>query len=92
MVVALSLLGVGGLFYLYGGAVEPQKVPFPTVGYGFGAGCVALFAPLGGGIYTEGADVRADLVGKVEVGIPEDVPKNPAVIADLKQFAHAWTG
>jgi K(+)-stimulated pyrophosphate-energized sodium pump len=82
-VVALSLLGVGGLYYLYGGMTEPQKVPFLMVGYGFGASFVALFAQLGGGIYTKAADVGADLVGKVEVGIPEDDPRNPAVVADL---------
>jgi len=85
MVVAMSLLGVSGLYYavqvLTG--VEPTKIPLIIVGYGFGASFVALFAQLGGGIYTKAADVGADLVGKVEAGIPEDDPRNPAVIADL---------
>ncbi len=83
-VVAMSLLGVGGLFgvlQLLGTPVD--KIPFMIVGFGFGASFVALFAQLGGGIYTKAADVGADLVGKVEAGIPEDDPRNPAVIADL---------
>ncbi len=82
-VVALSLLGVGGLFWMFDGLSNPERVPHQIVAFGFGASFVALFAQLGGGIYTKAADVGADLVGKVEAGIPEDDPRNPAVIADL---------
>ncbi|MBI1859429.1 MAG: sodium-translocating pyrophosphatase [Deltaproteobacteria bacterium] len=87
-VTAMSLLGVAGLFVLFGGrtdlpAAQLKEIALQVVGYGFGASFVALFAQLGGGIYTKAADVGADLVGKVEAGIPEDDPRNPAVIADL---------
>jgi K(+)-stimulated pyrophosphate-energized sodium pump len=86
LVVALSLLGVYGIFVAYGGLGGPQAVhdaPFLIVGFGFGASFVALFAQLGGGIYTKAADVGSDLVGKVEAGIPEDDPRNAGVVADL---------
>ena len=87
LVVALSLLGVWGIFTAYqlllGGQIEVQDAPFVIVGFGFGASFVALFAQLGGGIYTKAADVGSDLVGKVEKGIPEDDPRNAGVIADL---------
>ena len=81
IVVALSLFGVAGLYYAFG--ANPQETPFLIVGYAFGASFVALFAQLGGGIFTKAADIGADLVGKVEKGIAEDDPRNPAVIADL---------
>jgi len=83
LVVALSLLGVYGVFVAFGGLTNPAEAPFLIVGYGFGASFVALFAQLGGGIYTKAADVGSDLVGKVEKGIPEDDPRNAGVIADL---------
>jgi K(+)-stimulated pyrophosphate-energized sodium pump len=85
-VISLSLLGVT-LLYLIFAALNPTTgatlAPTDIVGFGFGASFVALFAQLGGGIYTKAADVGADLVGKVEAGIPEDDPRNPAVVADL---------
>jgi K(+)-stimulated pyrophosphate-energized sodium pump len=83
LVVALSLLGVYGIFTAYGGFTDPDQAPFLIVGFGFGASFVALFAQLGGGIYTKAADVGSDLVGKVEAGIPEDDPRNAGVVADL---------
>jgi K(+)-stimulated pyrophosphate-energized sodium pump len=85
VITALSLLGISGLYLLYrvGFDMAPGDVPKLIVGYGFGASFVALFAQLGGGIYTKAADVGADLVGKIEAGIPEDDPRNPAVVADL---------
>jgi K(+)-stimulated pyrophosphate-energized sodium pump len=86
LVVALSLLGVWGIFSAYHaliGDISINQAPFIIVGFGFGASFVALFAQLGGGIYTKAADVGSDLVGKVEAGIPEDDPRNAGVIADL---------
>jgi K(+)-stimulated pyrophosphate-energized sodium pump len=83
LITALSLIGVTVIFFAYGGNSNPEIAPHLIVGFGFGASFVALFAQLGGGIYTKAADVGADLVGKVESGIPEDDPRNPAVIADL---------
>ncbi len=83
-IVSLSLIGIAGLFVIYRQlGYQPTEIPTLIVGYGFGASLVALFAQLGGGIYTKAADVGADLVGKIEAGIPEDDPRNPAVIADL---------
>mmetsp|Transcript_13715 Transcript_13715/g.27387 ORF Transcript_13715/g.27387 Transcript_13715/m.27387 type:complete len:865 (+) Transcript_13715:96-2690(+) len=81
-VTALYLV-LWGLFVRGNPDMEHRDIPMLMVGYGFGASFVALFMQLGGGIYTKAADVGADLVGKVEQGIPEDDPRNPAVIADL---------
>ncbi|KAL8192323.1 hypothetical protein R6Q57_027508 [Mikania cordata] len=91
VVVGMAVMGVAilyAIFYVWlgvdaAGSMKVTDLPLLLVGYGFGASFVALFAQLGGGIYTKAADVGADLVGKVEQGIPEDDPRNPAVIADL---------
>ena len=82
-IVSLNMLGIVFCMWLFGvGPGDPEGVSV-LVGFGFGASLSALFAQLGGGIYTKAADIGADLVGKVEAGIPEDDPRNPAVIADL---------